>query len=46
MGTDDNQLSERCRQWVDAIKAQFAGTPVAPGEPAGRTTPFAFKQPG
>ena len=36
--------TERCRQWVDAIKAQFAGTPVAPDEPAGRTTPFAFKK--
>jgi len=43
MGTADNQPTERCRQWVDAIKAQFAGTPVAPDEPAGRVTPFAFK---
>jgi len=43
MGTADNQPSERCRRWVDAIKAQFAGTPVAPDEPAGRATPFAFK---
>jgi biotin carboxylase len=43
MGTADNQPTERCRQWVDAIKAQFAGTPVAPDEPAKRVTPFAFK---
>jgi biotin carboxylase len=43
MQTDDYQLTERCGQWIKAIKAMFAGTPVAPHEPAGRATPFAFK---
>jgi biotin carboxylase len=42
--TDDNKLTERCRRWIDGIKSQFAGTPVAPGEAAGRMTPIAFKQ--
>ena len=32
---DDHQLTERCRQWLDGIKSQFAGTPVAPGEYGG-----------
>ena len=26
--TDDDQLTDRCRRWIDGIKAQFAGTPV------------------
>jgi biotin carboxylase len=30
--TDDYQLTERCRRWVEGIKAQFASTPLAPGE--------------
>jgi biotin carboxylase len=37
--TDDGQLTERCRQWIEGIKSQFAGTPVAPGDPA---TPAGF----
>jgi len=44
MQTDDHQLTERCRQWLDGIKSQFAGTPVAPGETEGRMTPVAFKK--
>jgi biotin carboxylase len=28
--TDDDQLTGRCRHWIDGIKSQFAGTPVAP----------------
>jgi biotin carboxylase len=28
MQTDDNQLTERARQWIEAIREQFAGTPV------------------
>ena len=31
--TNDYQLTERCRRWVEGIKAQFASTPLAPGEP-------------
>ncbi len=40
--TDDNQLEERCKKWISGIRAQFAGTPVAPQEtpPVG---PLAFK---
>ena len=44
MQGDDGRLTERCHAWIDALKAQFAGTPVGPGEPAGLATPFAFKQ--
>ena len=44
MQTDDHQLTERCRQWLDGIKSQFAGTPVAPGETEARMTPVAFKK--
>ena len=44
MQTDDHQLTERCQQWLDGIKSQFAGTPVAPGESEGRMTPVAFKK--
>ena len=32
--TNDYQLTERCRRWVEGIKAQFASTPLAPGEAA------------
>jgi biotin carboxylase len=32
--TDDYQLTERCRRWVEGIKAQFASTPLAPGDAA------------
>jgi biotin carboxylase len=40
--TDDNRLEERCRKWITGMRAQFAGTPVAPQEtpPPG---PLAFK---
>lgn len=44
--TDDSQLTERCRHWIEGIKSQFAGTPVGPGEPTPPTgVPFksAFK---
>ena len=26
--TDDNELTERCRRWIEGVRAQFAGTPV------------------
>ena len=29
--TDDEQLTDRCRHWIDGVKGQFAGTPVGPG---------------
>jgi biotin carboxylase len=31
--TDDYQLTERCRRWVDGFKAQFASTPLTPATP-------------
>jgi biotin carboxylase len=40
--TDDNQLEERCKKWVAGIRAQFAGTPLAPQEPP-PPGPLAFK---
>jgi biotin carboxylase len=44
--TDDDQLTERCRHWIDGVNGQFAGTPVGPGEPtppAGATLKTGFK---
>jgi len=43
--TDDYELTERCRRWVEGIKAQFASTPLAPGEAAAPTAapPVAIK---
>jgi biotin carboxylase len=31
--TNDYQLTERCRCWVEGIKAQFASTPLVPVTP-------------
>jgi biotin carboxylase len=31
--TDDYQLTERCRRWVNGIKAKFASTPLASATP-------------
>jgi biotin carboxylase len=44
--TDDNQLTERCRRWIEGIQSQFAGTPVAPGDIGAAPLGVAFKQPG
>jgi biotin carboxylase len=30
--TDQEELTTRCRRWIDGIKSQFAGTPVEPAE--------------
>ncbi len=30
MQTDDGRLTERCRQWITAIRSQFSGTPIEP----------------
>ena len=27
--TDDNQLEDRCQKWINGVRAQFAGTPLA-----------------
>jgi biotin carboxylase len=36
--TDDEQLTARCRRWIDGVKGQFAGSPVGPGDAAPPTT--------
>jgi biotin carboxylase len=41
--TDDNRLTDRCRQWIAGAKAQFAGTPLTPQEPVPAPGPLAFK---
>ena len=30
--TDDDELTDRCRHWIEGVKRQFAGTPVGPGD--------------
>ena len=40
--TDDEQLTDRCRHWIEGIKSQFAGTPVEPAD-AAPTPGAAFK---
>jgi biotin carboxylase len=40
--TDDNRLEDRCKQWITGMRAQFAGTPIAPQEPP-PVGPLAFK---
>jgi biotin carboxylase len=32
--SDDNQLEDRCKQWITGIRAQFTGTPPIPQQPA------------
>jgi hypothetical protein len=31
---DDNQLEERCKQWITGMRGQFAGMPPVPQQPA------------
>jgi biotin carboxylase len=40
--TDDNRLEDRCKQWIAGMRAQFAGSPLAPQEPP-PVGPLAFK---
>jgi biotin carboxylase len=44
--TDDGQLTERCRRWIEGVKTQFAGTPVAPADISGSSLGVAFKKSG
>jgi biotin carboxylase len=39
---DDNQLEERCKQWITGIRGQFTGTPPIPQRPA-PASPLDFK---
>jgi biotin carboxylase len=43
MQTEDNRLTERARQWIDGIHAQFAGTPRAPADGPPPAGALAFK---
>jgi hypothetical protein len=43
MQTDDNQLTDRAHQWIDAITGQFAGTAPPPQQAAVPTGAMAFK---
>jgi hypothetical protein len=40
--TDDNRLEDRAKRWISGIRAQFAGTPLAPQQPA-PVSPRSFK---
>ena len=40
--TDDNTLEDRCRHWVEGIRAMFAGTALDDGQPP-PPGPLAFK---
>ncbi|MDX6549194.1 MAG: hypothetical protein QOG33_2744 [Gaiellales bacterium] len=41
MQTDDFQLTDRCRAWLKALRAEYAGVPAAPAE--SYDAPMAFK---
>jgi hypothetical protein len=43
MQTDDGQLTERCRQWIGAIRSKFAGDPVEPDYEPPAHDALAFK---
>ena len=34
MQTEDNELTERAREWIRGVSAEFAGTPVESEQPA------------
>jgi len=40
--SDDNQLEERCKQWITGMRGQFASTPPAARQPA-PASPLDFK---
>lgn len=42
--TGENELTGRCRHWIQGIHSQFAGTPVdASADPPPRQDALAFK---
>jgi hypothetical protein len=43
MQGDDRRLTERARRWIDGIRGQFAGTPLAPADEPPPTGALAFK---
>jgi hypothetical protein len=43
MQTADARLTERCRQWIEGIRSQFSGTPLAAGGEPPVLNALAFK---
>jgi biotin carboxylase len=43
MQTDENELTERCREWIRGVRSQFAGTPLEKDEPPPKHDARAFK---
>jgi biotin carboxylase len=43
MQTEDNELTERAHEWIDAIQKEFAGTPVEPQATPAPAGAMAFK---
>jgi biotin carboxylase len=43
MQTDDNELTERCREWIEGVRSQFAGTPLEDGAEPPKHDALAFK---
>jgi biotin carboxylase len=43
MQTEDNELTEGAHDWIDGIKAQFAGTPIAAEQEPAPVGALAFK---
>jgi biotin carboxylase len=43
MQTDDNELTERAREWIEGIHGQFAGTPLAEADGPAPAGAMAFK---
>jgi biotin carboxylase len=43
MQTEDNELTEGAHDWIDGIKAQFAGTPIAAEQEPAPAGALAFK---
>ena len=45
MQTDDNELTPKARAWIDAIRGQFKGIPLAPAAASTAARRAAFKGP-
>jgi hypothetical protein len=43
LGADDGKLTERCRTWIDGIRARFAGAPLGPRDEPPMHDALAFK---
>jgi biotin carboxylase len=43
MQTEDNELTDRARRWIECVQAQFAGSPVPAGQAGAPAGALAFK---